>query len=106
VHIPKKSKIKCTYGAISPEYRNPLNKIIFFLEDPRDYDELAEDEETHAEGTSTQGVIMEDAHAILNEEDTDTGSSFPPYTPPSSGKLFRYTSQAAFNRLGPQRNAA
>jgi hypothetical protein len=78
MHNFKKSKIKCIYGAISSEYLYTLNKNIFFLDDPRDYDELAEDEEIHAEGSSTQDVTMEDAHAILNEEDMDSGSSFPP----------------------------
>ncbi len=77
MHNFKKSKIKCIYGAISSEYLNRLNKNIFFLDDPRDFDELAEDEEIHAEGSSTQDVTMEDAHAILNE-DMDSGSSSPP----------------------------
>jgi hypothetical protein len=59
--------------------------LLFTLvpDEPRDYDELAEDEDAHPGGTSSLDVNMEDAHAILNEEDTEPGNLFPPPAPPS-----------------------
>jgi hypothetical protein len=51
--------------------------FLFILGEPRDYDELAEDDETHAGGTGSQDVNMEDANAILNDDDTDPRTTFP-----------------------------
>ncbi len=47
---------------------------------PRDYDELAEDEDANPGGSSSLDVNMEDANAILNEDDTESGN---PSSPPA-----------------------
>ncbi len=56
-----------------------LKKFIFsnFSDEPRDYDELAEDEDAHAGGSGSQDVNMEDTDAILNEDDTDPAPTSP-----------------------------
>jgi hypothetical protein len=56
-----------------------LQKLKFsnIPDEPRDYDELAEDDDAHAGGSGSQDVNMEDADAILNEDDTDPAPTSP-----------------------------
>ncbi len=70
------------------DQRPSLRCMLFLLftlvpDEPRDYDELAEDEDANPGGTSSLDVNMEDAHAILNEEDTEPGNPSSPPAPHS-----------------------
>jgi hypothetical protein len=74
-------RTKFLYEDESSAYGSRCMLIFFnlFLDEPRDYDELAEDEDANPGGS--MDVNMEDAHAILNEDDTEPGNPSSPSAP-------------------------